>query len=99
MLATVLVLIKFPRRNKNKNENKEERYIYKYHNNIVGVLIAIGSVIAFILTENIWLPMTIVDIWTVPMAILCVGGVIARILSCTTEKEKSMKEYEEKNLT
>ena len=97
MFATVLVLIKFPRRN--KNENKKEKYTYKYHNNIVGVLIAIGSVIAFILTENIWLPMTIVDIWTVPMAILCVGGVIARILSRTTEEEKSMKEYEEKNLT
>ena len=45
-----------------KMENKEkDKYVIKRRTNILSILIAIGAVLLFIFTENVRLPMTLVD--------------------------------------
>lgn len=44
-----------------KMQNKEEKYIIKRHTNLLPILVAIGSVLLFVFTENVRLPMTLVD--------------------------------------
>lgn len=87
MIISILVLIKLPRKN-----DEEKDYEYKHHNNIISVILAIAAVIMFILTENIWLPMTLVDSWTIWMAIICGGAIIARFFSHTTKEEVKEEE-------
>lgn len=84
MLITILILIKVPRR---KEDDQTDKYYYKHHNNIIGILLAIAAVILFILTENVWLPMVMVDSWTIWMAFICGGAIVARFFNRTT-KEK-----------
>ena len=84
MLITILILVKVPRK---KEDDETDQYYYKHHNNIIGILLAIAAVILFILTENVWLPMVMVDSWTIWMVFICGGAIIARFFSRTT-KEK-----------
>ena len=84
MLITILILVKIPRK---KEDDETDQYYYKHHNNIIGILLAIAAVILFILTENVWLPMVMVDSWTIWMAFICGGAIVARFFSRTT-KEK-----------
>ena len=85
MIINIILLVFVPRRRK---EDEEKDYEYKHHNNIVGVILAVIAVIAFILTENVFLPMVFVDQWTWLMGILCGGGIVARFFSRTTKEEK-----------
>ena len=82
MIISILVLVKLPRKN-----DEEKDYEYKHHNNIIGVVLAIATAVMFILTENVWLPMTLVDSWTIWMAIICGGAIVARFFSRTTKEE------------
>lgn len=84
MVINILLLIIIPRR---KNRFQTKRF---YKNNIFLVICALVSVILFILTENIWLPMVLVDSWTIWMIIICVLGII---LKCTSRKR--LKEEQE----
>ena len=94
MVLTILPLIKLARKDDEENDNEDEdnNYRYKDHNNIFGVILALGSVLLFIFTENVRLPMGLVDIWTIPMILLCGGGIVARILTRTTKEEEEESE-------
>ena len=96
MALTILPLVKLARKDDKENDNEDEdnNYRYKDHNNIFGVILALGSALLFIFTENVRLPMGLVDMWTIPMILLCVGGIVARILTRTTKEEVEEEEEE-----
>lgn len=73
-----------------KMQNKEEKYIIKRHTNLLPILIAIGSVLLFVFTENVRLPMTLVDQWTPLMIILAIVGVLSFIL--TRDRKKKIED-------
>ena len=50
--------------------NSEEEETKRNNGKLFGLIPGIGSVIAFILTEDISLPMQMVDKWTIPMALI-----------------------------
>ena len=69
-----------------KMENKEkDKYVIKRRTNILSILIAIGAVLLFIFTENVRLPMTLVDQWTPLMIILAIVGIVIFILTNAAE--------------
>ncbi len=63
-------------------------------NKFFGLIPAVGSVLLFVLTENMKSKMVWVDKWTIPMAaILVVGGVVAYL----TRSKKPEKAEETEN--
>ena len=73
-----------------KMQNKEEKYIIKRHTNLLPILVAIGSVLLFVFTENVRLPMTLIDQWTPWMIILAIVGIISFIL--TRDRKKKIED-------
>ena len=73
-----------------KMQNKEEKYIIKRYTNLLPILIAIGSVLLFVFTENVRLPMTLVDQWTPLMIILAIIGILSFIL--TRDRKKKIED-------
>lgn len=74
-----------------KMENKEKnKYVIKRHTNILSILIAIGAVLLFIFTENVRLPMTLVDQWTPLMIILAIVGIVIFVL--TKDRKKKIED-------
>ena len=57
------------------------------YNKIIIAILAIAAIIVFVLTENILLPMAIVDSWTWLMAMICIGSVVFVITSYFIKKE------------
>lgn len=57
------------------------------YNKIIIAILAIAAIIVFILTENILLPIAIVDPWTWLMAMICIGSIILVITSYFIKKE------------
>ena len=72
--------------NKKKTEKKEEDKRRK--SKFLGILPAIGAVIAFILTEDMRLPMILVDKWTLLMLIILAVNLILAFLTRNKDKEK-----------
>lgn len=62
MILTILPLIKLARKDDKHDNEENKKYRYKDHNNIFGVIFALGSVLLFIFTENVSLPMGFVDV-------------------------------------
>lgn len=74
-----------------KMENKEkDKYVIKRRTNILSILIAIGAVLLFIFTENVRLPMTLVDQWTPLMIILAIVGIVIFVL--TKDRKKKIED-------
>ena len=88
MIVSLLSAIKIPKKEKDQEEEKE----IKRHNNIPSVLLAIGSVIIFILTEDVKLPIILVDSWTPLMLILAGAGIVSFILTRDKEEDKENEE-------
>lgn len=82
MIINILILIFVPRK-----EDKIEKIKYKYHNNIITVLLALAAVIIFIFTENVWLSMVLVDSWTILMIVICIAGIISKFFMYRTKEE------------
>ena len=57
------------------------------YNKIIIAILAIAAIIVFVLTENILLPMAIIDPWTWLMAMVCIGSIILVITSYFIKKE------------
>lgn len=57
------------------------------YNKIIIAILAIAAIIVFVLTENILLPMAIIDPWTWLMAMICIGSIILVITSYFIKKE------------
>ena len=54
---------------------------------ILSLFITLGSIILFMLTENVKLPMVYIDTWTLPMIIIMLVQIIVMIISKHKEKE------------
>ena len=74
MIVNILLLLIIPRK-----EKKKEYIDKQYRTNVLGIILAIAAVITFILTQNIYLPMIIVDQWTFLMGVFCIGGILNKI--------------------
>ena len=89
-ILSVLTLIRSLFWSKNK---EQERYLEKKGISpfwlILTVILAVIGIIVFILTEDMSLPMTFVDIWTLLNAVIFLLGIIS--MSLTFKKEK--REY------
>ena len=65
MVLTALALLKLDER--------------KY--NIINVILAVGSILLFVFTENTQNPMVLVDRWTIIQLIVYIGMIISRVIS------------------
>ena len=61
---------------------------------ILEVLLSIASIIAFILTEDMRLPMVIIDKWTPLMLLLLAGSILAEFILTRYKRPKKDKEEE-----
>ena len=84
MLSFFLVILEFL----NKEEEDEET---KVHNRgfirLISVIVAVISIIVFILTEDMLLPMKLVDKWTLIMIFILIIQIVVAFL-CKHRKEK-----------
>ena len=64
---------------------------------ILEVLLSIASIIAFILTEDMRLPMVIIDKWTPLMLLLLLGSILAEFI--LTRYKRSKKDKEEDGIS
>ncbi len=78
MLLTIVLLFAKHEKEEENEENQEvkdefeRKRIYK----VIGVIVAVISIVIFLLTENITLPMKLVDKYTVLMIVFALGNIL-----------------------
>ena len=79
-----------------KNEDEEEEEKEKHRNGLkfLGLIPAIGTVILFILTEDMTAKMALTDKWTILTAVITVIGLV---LTIVIRNKKNDKDDEEEN--
>ena len=77
----------------NDEEENEDEGKHKA-SKIFGILPAALSILLFLMTEDIRLPMVLVDKWTLPMIIILIISVILAYLTKNKKKEKDEEEEE-----
>jgi cytochrome bd-type quinol oxidase subunit 2 len=77
-----------------RNRRKDEQITTKKANWLRGINIAvvIGAIIAFVLTEDVTLPMVLTDKWTIMMAVIALVEVVALIFSMRNTDEAEDEE-------
>ena len=83
-LASIILVIRYfvgKKEDDEKNENAKEADKIKRHGGLraFSILVAAGAIIAFILTEDMTLPMIWVDMWTILMVAIAVVQIIVMI--------------------
>ena len=73
---------------KDDDDKKKKRRKSKF----LGIIPAVGSVIAFILTEDMRLPMTLVDKWTFLMLVILFIGLATAFFTSNKKQEKEDEE-------
>ena len=88
-LVSILLLIGFLGKKKKEDENENVEYTVKRKGvtRVLSLIPAIGSIIAFLLTENMRNPMVFVDRWTWLMVLIALVQVIVCIFA-RKEKEE-----------
>ena len=88
-LGSVLLLIGYLGKKRKEDEDGEEEYTVKKHGfwRLVSLIPGIGSIIVFILTENMSNPMVFVDKWTLLMVIIAVIQIVIAVLSMKDKQE------------
>ena len=71
-----------------EDDSEDKEYKNKLFRRVVSFIIGIIALIIFFLTEDITLPMVLVDQWTILMIIILIINIILAILSRRKEKEK-----------
>ncbi len=92
LLSVIMLIRYFGRRTEEDEETGEETEIRrKGAVRLASIIPAIGAIIAFILTEDMSLPMTMVDKWTIMMAVIlavqCIVAIAAKKKSDDTDGE------------
>lgn len=90
VIAIILLLMIYIN---NRKEDEETEVKNKVFRRICTLIIAIISAIIFLITEDITLPMVLVDKWTILMIIILIINIIITILS--RKKEEKKEEIEE----
>lgn len=85
IIESILLIIFYFIRHKKEEDQKE----YKYHpiRRLIQVIVAIVTILVFIHTEDITLPMQFVDKYTIIMIILAIISTVLTILSRHNKKE------------
>ena len=86
MVLTVLLLLIFP-----KNEEREDAKV-QYRTNVLGIGLALAAIAVFIFTENVHLPMVIVDQWTLLMGVIAAAAIVIKVFSHKKVEEKAEAE-------
>ena len=92
VLSVIMLIRYFGRRTEEDEETGEETEIKrKGAVRLASIIPAIGAIIAFILTEDMSLPMTMVDKWTIMMVVIlavqCIVAIAAKKKSDDTDGE------------
>lgn len=82
MILNVLLLVIIPRK---KKEDEEEKQV-QYRTNALGIILALAAILVFIFTQNVYLPMVIVDQWTPLMGVFAAGGIVTKVFSHKKDK-------------
>ena len=89
--------LSFKKKEENEDEQKEaDKTNRKLFVRALGVIVAIEAVIAFILTEDMSLPMQLTDKWTLMMIIMLAIEAVLGITSKKTREEGEEKQAEAK---
>ena len=100
MILTVVIgvyeFVVFLRKHKDDeklSEEQNEKLRKRRKNKVWDLVPAVGSVVAFILTEDMRLPMTWVDKWTILMVvILLISGAVGYMTRLKEKKEEKVEE-------
>lgn len=79
---------------KDNNEKEDEDEGKHKVSKIFGILPAALSILLFLMTEDIRLPMVLVDKWTLPMVIILIISIILAYLTKNKKKEEDEEEEE-----
>lgn len=79
IMSIVMLFVKHKKED-NEDDNEEKNSKHKTVNKFVGVIIGLVSVLVFLLTENMSLPMVMVDKWTICMVIILLVNLINNYL-------------------
>ena len=80
---------------KMKEKDEEEKYKYKPIKKIITTILGIGALIIFMLTEDITLPMKLVDNYTLLMIVILLIETIIGIFAITKNKDEEKDEEKE----
>ena len=93
MLLTGLFKKTYEEENSNNKENEEDEDEGKHKlSKVFGLLPAILSIILFIMTEDMSLPMILIDRWTLPMVFILVITIVLAVLTKNKKKEEEEDE-------
>ena len=89
VLGSVILLVGYLGKKRKEDEEGNEEYTVKKHGGwrLASLIPAIGAIIAFILTEDMSLPMVFVDRWTLLMVIIAVIQIVVAVLSLKDKQE------------
>ena len=90
LMSIVLAVLGLKKKNEEENEDADNKVRFR----LLGMLTAAIAVIAFILTEDMALPMHLIDKWTILMIILLAVETVLAIASRKTKKEEDEEEVE-----
>lgn len=90
LMSIVLAVLGLKKKNEEENEEADNKVRFR----LLGMFVAAISVIAFILTEDMALPMHLIDKWTIVMIILLAVETVLAIASRKTKKEEDEEEVE-----
>jgi C4-dicarboxylate transporter len=82
-----------------KSEDEEDEDNIKKHGfaRLLSLVPAVGSIITFILTENMKNPMVLTDKWTFLMVVMALANVVLAFLSRKTKKDNEEEETRGRN--
>ena len=89
-MSIVLAVLGLKKKNEDENEEADNKVRFR----LLGMLTAAIAVIAFILTEDMALPMHLIDKWIIVMIILLAVETVLAIASRKTKKEEDEEEVE-----
>ena len=95
IIAGIAAILGLKKKEENEDEEKEaDKTNRKLFVRALGVIVAIEAVIAFILTEDMSLPMQLTDKWTLMMIIMLAIEAVLGIASKKTREEGEEKQAE-----
>ena len=93
MLLTGLFKKTYKEENSNNKESEEDKDEGKHKlSKIFRLLPAILSIILFIMTEDMSLPMILIDRWTLPMVLILIITIVLAVLTKNKKKEEEEDE-------
>lgn len=88
----ITILGKLKKEEEDEETNEENKFSRRRWTKVASVLVSVISVVLFILTENMRLPMTMIDRYTIWMIILFIANVVVFVIGRFWKKEEDEEE-------